>query len=185
MFVIAFFMNYCEPRMKSLLQILLALLLINGTVFSQTDEETMSVNPLKAQKTESYFGIGVQAGLATGSGIMFRAMIPERYAFEATLGIITLEGYTYFSSGIEAQYRLNTNNNERVFLLAGAGFYYKNKGEGNIFDAPFRAGFGAGYDWFLDNRNTMLGIEVPLTLFFEDKVSIFPTPQVTFTYYFR
>jgi len=179
--------------MKTILYVLL--ILVGYTSYAQTSPPVMATpptdevpieNPLQAQKTDTYFGIGLQAGLATGSGMMFRAMIPERYAVEATIGIVTLGDYTYFSSGVEAQYRLNANNNERIFLLLGGGFYSKNKGEGNIFDAPFRAGFGAGYEWFFGNGNAMLGAEVPLTLFFEEnELVIFPTPQISFMYYFR
>ncbi len=167
--------------MKKFLLLFGVLLVLGSEIQAQSD-----AIPLILQKEETYYGIGLQAGLATGSGVMFRAIIPERFAVEATIGVITLGDYTYFSSGLEGQFRLNPDDNNRIFLLAGGGFYSKNKGLGNSFSAPWRLGIGAGYDWLFGNHNNaMLGLEIPLTVFFDDKTTIIPTPQLSFMYYFR
>ncbi|HRK58982.1 MAG TPA: hypothetical protein PLI74_05035, partial [Candidatus Kapabacteria bacterium] len=86
--------------MKNLLLLFGTLLVLAFDMKAQTDAV-----PLILQKEEPYYGIGLQAGLATGSGIMFRAIIPDRFAAEATIGVITLGDYTYFSSGLEGQFR--------------------------------------------------------------------------------
>lgn len=135
--------------------------------------------------TTPYFGLGLQAGFATGVGISLRYTSPQRMAGEFNFGYITAgENRAFYSFGAEFQYQLDNSLDSRLYALGGLGYYADDKATGNALSAPSRLGMGVGYEAYL-TRNTAFDFEVPLTFFFGDKITVLPTAQLGFIFYFR
>lgn len=132
-----------------------------------------------------YFGLGLQAGFATGVGISLRYTSPQRMAGEVNLGYITAgENRAFYSFGAEFQYQLDNSLDSRLYALSGLGYYADEKANGNALSAPTRLGIGVGYEAYL-SRSTAFDVEVPLTFFFGDRITLLPTAQLGFIFYFR
>jgi len=132
---------------------------------------------------EPHWGIGLQAGLATGSGISVRYAFGNRFAAEVILGYLAIQNPAY-SFGVEGQFLLDDDENHRLYALTGMSLNRITKGDTNNLEAPARAGLGIGFEYFVSTQAAISG-EVPITFFFQDKLQVFPTLQVQFTFYFK
>lgn len=134
-------------------------------------------------RDENFFALGVQAGLATGSGISFRYTSSSRFAAEINLGYIAIEK-TAWSVGGELQYLLSNSPKYRFYALGGLSANYVGENGANTLNAPVRIGIGVGYEWFF-NEHISLGAEVPITIFLDDPVIVLPIPQFQLMFYFQ
>lgn len=132
---------------------------------------------------EPHWGIGLQAGLATGTGVSVRYSFGNRFAAEVILGYLAIQNPAY-SFGAEGQFLLDDAFDHRLYALAGMSINRITKGDSNNLAAPVRAGLGVGYEYFFGTQAAISG-EVPITFFFQDKLQVFPTLQVQFTFYFQ
>ncbi len=183
--------------MRTTLLALLFLAIMPLAAWAQTDTLKPPTAPATPSNTlaselddENFFGVGLQVGLATGSGVTVRYSLANRFVFEVN-GIYLAINDPLWTVGFEGQYRLNTTTNSSLYALAGAGFYYAAKSDTNELaeptnklDAPVRAGVGVGYEWFI-SRNFSLAIELPVTIFIQDEIAVLPLPQLQVVYYFK
>lgn len=162
------------------------------TVKLQAATESVPMHPQETIggkfKQEVLYGVGLQAGLLSGSGLVARMHLPNRMGAQLGFGIIGIGDNMYWDIGGEFQYSFSSSNDDHLYGLAGAGYYYCSTSDttsGNELDKPFRLGFGVGYEWFV-SRNLVFNISLPITFFFGgDKTQIFPLPQVGLSYYFQ
>jgi hypothetical protein len=136
--------------------------------------------------TEEFWAVGLQAGTSTGWGLSARYTPASRWAFEVN-GIYTTLGSkrSTWSLAAEAQFELETAFDHRVYLMAGAGYHFWSDSErNNDLNKPFRAGVGPAYEWFF-SRRASLAAELPITVFFGDRLEVYPFPQLQFMYYFQ
>lgn len=134
----------------------------------------------------NFWAVGLQGGLATGSGLSVRTTMMNRFAFEAT-GFVWSTGNIWWNLGLEAQYLLDQAFDHRFYALGGVGYYFHaNDLKDNTLSAPFRIGVGIGYEWFFSPK-ACLAAEVPITFFPNDggKMTILPLPQLQLMFYFR
>jgi hypothetical protein len=134
-------------------------------------------------RDENFFALGLQAGLATGSGIAFRYTTPSRFAGEITIGYIAIEK-TAWSIGGELQYLLSNSSKYRFYALGGLSANYVGENGENTLNAPVRIGLGVGYEWFF-NEHISLGAEVPITIFLDNPAIVLPIPQLQLMFYFQ
>lgn len=140
-------------------------------------------------KSQTFFGVGLQAGLLSGSGLTARIHFPNRIGTQAAFGIIKFGDNLYWSAGAEFQYSFNSNADDHFYGLIGGGYYYASTDEddissGNELESPVRLGFGVGYEWFA-SRNLVWNITLPFTFFTGNKSTILPLPQLALAYYFQ
>ena len=176
--------------MRTTLLALFVLAIVPFAATAQTDTlkpptaTATSSNTLASElDDENFFGVGLQVGLATGSGVTVRYSLANRFVFEVN-GIYLAINDPLWTVGFEGQYRLNTTTNSSLYALAGAGFYHAAKGDTNKLDAPIRIGIGVGYEWFI-SRNFSLALELPITIFIQDEIAVLPLPQLQVIYYFK
>lgn len=150
-----------------------------------TAPTTTTVTP-EAMNSSEYFGVGIQAGFATGVGLSAGYSLPNRMAFHLNVGVLTpvADGRTWYSVGGEFQYKFDNSPNTRLYGLAGFGYYADEDSVRNRLAGPTRIGLGLGYEFFI-SRSGALSAEIPLTFFFGDKTSILPTLSLGYMYYFR
>lgn len=169
-----------------------------ATQQSSQDSEIKSAR--EAFKGDTYFGIGLQAGLSTGMGISVAAAFPDRIGTELTIGYLGFGDVTLFSIGAEGQYYLDDAGNSRLYALFGGGYYYavtdtaqidesgKKKqitNEANGGPGAGRIALGIGYEWAISKKMS-LSLEIPVTLFLgAAKTNVYPFPQLAMLYYFR
>lgn len=160
---------------------LIALALTAMPAISAADEDSVATNITK----QSYFGVGAQLGLATGSGITVRHTWPMGLTIEGTAFFFST-GRPIWNFGAEAQYLLSSGEMDRFYALGGVGFYYNGgTAQQNTLTGPTRIGIGVGYEWFVSNAMSLSG-ELPFTAFLgSGKVSVLPLPQLQFMFYFR
>ncbi len=192
------------------LLLILGMLMISATAFAQLNarpeqsapqtQDNSVISVRESFKDETYFGIGLQAGLTTGMGITFSSNFPNRLGAEMTVGYLGFGDVTLFSMGAEGQFYLDDAGNSRLYALLGGGYYYAvtdtaqtdDKGkkmpqinEANGGPGAGRIGLGIGYEWAISKKMT-LSLEIPITLFFGGpKSNVYPLPQLAMLYYFR
>jgi hypothetical protein len=146
---------------------------------------TSSGSIVWAKQHELVHGIGLQIGLATGSGISYRLMMPSRLTFEATALYFALNS-TFSNIGAEAQYDFSMLENSRFYGLAGGAYVFSsNASGGNGLGQPLRFGAGVGYETFLSHFASV-GVELPISVWVASgNTIVIPTPQVHFMYHFQ
>jgi hypothetical protein len=148
------------------------------------------VYPAQAQLTEhedyyltkSHWGVGLQAGLLSGSGISIRFHPHTRYGFELNAGAWKGGDNLIASFGAEAQYDFDWSGRNRFYGFVGLGYYQNGKDDPDDLKGPFRAGFGAGYDWDISSA-VIFSAELGVT-WFTDGI-ILPLPQIGISYLFN
>lgn len=158
-------------------------------VFAQDSPEAPVQSSSESQtvgsrlQSEDFFGLGLQTGLATGTGITIRYSNDSRLGGEVTLGLFALNR-SYISLGGEIHYMLSNSSKYRFYALGGmSGNFVSNDGA-NLLNSPIRLGIGAGYEWFLSNSLTF-GVELPFTIFLDSPISVLPLPQFQLMFYFQ
>ncbi|MBC8124831.1 MAG: hypothetical protein H7X70_03775 [Candidatus Kapabacteria bacterium] len=134
-------------------------------------------------RDENFFAIGLQAGVATGSGLAFRFSSASRFAGEIVMGYVAIRNPVW-SFGGELQYLLSNSSSYRFYALGGMSVNYVDKDGTNSLTAPARIGIGVGYEWFV-SENISLGAELPITIFLKSPTEVFPTPQLHMMFYFQ
>lgn len=144
--------------------------------------------------SQTTFGLGLQAGLLTGSGVSFRVHPAGRFGVQVVAGGITL-GERFFSSlGIEGQYDFDSDGRSRFYGFVGCGYYSNGHDAPKIMAngayeeeerlaAPFRLGLGAAYEVSL-SRKLVFTPSLGFTWFVRDG-DFWPTPQLALHYYFN
>lgn len=144
--------------------------------------------------SQTTFGLGLQAGLLTGSGVSFRVHPAGRFGVQVVAGGITLSERFFSSIGIEGQYDFDSDGRSRFYGFVGCG-YYSNGHEapkltenGQYEDeerlaAPFRLGVGAAYEISL-SRKLVFTPSLGFTWFVRDG-DFWPLPQLALHYYFN
>lgn len=165
-------------------------LLLSSLVFASPivaqDAEPMAATTIDKMQTEQYWAVGLQAGITTGMGISLRTVLPNRFAFEAQGGYLSVSDGVW-SAGVEAQFQLDYAFDHRLYALAGVGaFFDGDSSSTNTLKQPTRLGVGIGYEYFMGQK-TVLGFEVPVTFFIGggEKMQVLPLPQLQFMYYFN
>lgn len=169
--------------MKTTLLILSVVTVLATIPVVAQDTTARSTSFVEGLALEPHWGIGLQAGLATGSGVSVRYSFGNRFAAEVILGYLAIQNPAY-SFGAEGQFLLDDAFDHRLYALAGMSANRITKGDTNNLAAPIRAGLGVGYEYFFGTQAAISG-EVPVTFFFQDKLQVFPTLQVQFTFYFK
>ena len=135
----------------------------------------------------TYFAIGLNAGLVSGAGLSGRMSFPNGFSLQATTFIITLGDLLHFNIGAEGQYAFARGDDGRLFAVLGAGYYLTDDADstkpGNRIANPFRAGLGIGYEWFT-SRNFVLSLSGTIT-YFPTTSEFLPLPEFGMYYYFR
>ena len=134
-------------------------------------------------RDENFFAIGLQAGIATGSGLAFRFSSASRFAGEIIMGYVAIRNPVW-SFGGELQYLLSNSSSYRFYAIGGMSVNYVRKEGVNSLTAPVRIGIGVGYEWFV-SENISLGAELPITIFLESPTEVYPTPQLQMMFYFQ
>jgi hypothetical protein len=172
--------------MKSFYHVFLKTILLVFTaltipVVCIADEDSVAANITK----QSYFGVGAQLGLASGSGISVRHSWPNGLTLEGTAFFFST-GRPIWNFGAEVQYLLSSSDKDRLYALGGVGFYYNGgTASQNTLSSPTRIGVGIGYEWFVSNQMSV-SAELPFTVFLgTGTVSVLPLPQIQFMYYFN
>ncbi len=165
--------------------VVLCVLICSQALFAQDN----STRPIGEElKSQMFYGVGLQAGLFSGSGILVRAHFPNRMGAQTAFGVIKLGDNTYWTVGAEFQYSFNNNVDDHFYGLIGGGYYYASTDDveetGNELNSPARFGFGVGYEWFT-SRNLTFNITLPLIFFTGDETTILPIPQLALVYYFQ
>jgi hypothetical protein len=131
---------------------------------------------------ETFWGVGVQGGLATGMGLGVRFAI-NRFAFEVNGGYLAIE-QPLWSIGGEVQFTFATAETYRVYALGGISSNYVGDADTNSLEAPGRFGLGVAFEWFFA-PTVSLAAELPFTVFIEPEPTVLPLPQVQFMFYFQ
>ncbi len=136
--------------------------------------------------TPSY-AAGLNFGLISGTGLSGRFVHPIGVTLQLTFALMSVGDYFHANVGIEGQYGLIRNRNERFYALIGGGLYSSTTSDttrpGNRIANPFRFGFGFGYEYFL-SRQFVFSFAGALTVF-PTTGEVIPTPEVGFYFYFR
>jgi opacity protein-like surface antigen len=171
--------------MQTFLAVICCVVVAAGSSAAQDSTQSDREIPLR-MGSEEFWGVGLQAGTSTGWGLSARFAPASRWAFEAN-GIYTTLGSkrSTWSLAAEAQFELETAFDHRVYLMGGAGYHFwSDTDRNNILNKPFRASIGPAYEWFF-SRRASVAAELPITLFFGDRIEVYPFPQVQFMYYFQ
>lgn len=137
-----------------------------------------------ALRSSSYWGIGVQLGLTTGTGLQVSYVPSSELQYEATFLYFAPEALCI---GGEVQYALGRNvelRGYRTYSFLG-GLYAR------LDDITSVAlGVGVGIEAFLFTRNLGVSLELALTLWAAATrklggAAILPLPQVGLAYHFR
>lgn len=169
------------------------ILLTTTIVGITTTTNAQSVEPMLTSettvgemlRTETLYALGVQAGLTTGSGISFRASLPNRFAFELNAMYFST-GKPFWNIGGEVQYLLSNETNFKFYAMAGAGLFYSGTDiSTNGLGQPFRFGIGPGFEYYIAPM-AAIGAELPISAWVAtNNTVVIPTPQVHFMYYFK
>ncbi len=159
-----------------------------GVSYAQGDVETgepVTVGDNFYRNT--YFAVGLNAGLLSGAGIGARMSFPGGLAAQTSFFATSFGDYFHFNIGGEVQYAFDRNADGRLYSLLGVGFYSSRSDDetkpGNRIANPFRAGLGVGYEWFT-TRSLVVSISGALT-YFPSTGEVYPLPELGMYYYFR
>ncbi len=162
---------------------ILALILLAVSV-SEAQINVSDSTILKPKRfSENIFGIGVHASLTSGLGLSFRQRLAgTAIAYQITGGIIKAGSFFYYDLGAEFQLDLSGSDNDRVYVIGGAGYYFKGEAR-NELKTPTRIGVGIGYEFSLTKQ---IGASAGLLISgFLPNGDILPLPQLGFHYFFK
>jgi hypothetical protein len=139
----------------------------------------------------TYYAVGLNIGLLSGSGLAARASFPGGLAGQMAFFAVSVPGdkySTHFNIGGELQYSFSRNRSGRLYSLLGLGFYdtgYQDTtfGDGSAIANPFRIGIGIGYEYFT-SPNFVISISGAIT-YFPTTSEFFPLPELGLFYYFK
>jgi hypothetical protein len=98
-----------------------------------------SPDTTRASSPTRFHSIGFNVSSVSGIGLCYRNKPTPRDLYQITGGVLTSDGRTNFSAGIEYQYQLSKSPTFRYYLAAGAGLYSDVQSKGF-------AGFGIGLE---------------------------------------
>ncbi len=173
----------------ALIPAVLFLLAVQSPTVAQTVEDEGAV--FLSQTT---FGLGLQAGLLTGSGVSFRVHPAGRFGVQVVAGGITLSERFITSVGLEGQYDFDSDGRSRFYGFVGCGYYSNGHEAPKLTDnglyedeerlaSPFRLGLGAAYEISL-SRKLVFTPSLGFTWFVRDG-AFWPIPQAALHYYFN
>jgi hypothetical protein len=133
--------------------------------------------------TENIFGVGLHASLVSGFGLSFRQRFAgTAFAYQINGGIIKINRSLYYDIGGELQFDLSGSAYDRIYVIAGAGYYYSGDGR-NELSTPGRVGIGLGYEYAFTRQ---VGISFGLLIAgFLPNGDILPLPQIGIHYFFK
>ncbi|HUL44125.1 MAG TPA: hypothetical protein VLY03_07180 [Bacteroidota bacterium] len=130
--------------------------------------------------SQSIYGLGLSAGVASGFGLSFRHHLPGFFSYQIVGGVIKVDNKTDYNIGGEVQFDMTRGDRSRFFADASTGYFYSGDG-GNTLAGPYRLGLGLGWEW--GNFDPMNMSAELLFTYFSDG-TILPLPQVAIHYYF-
>ncbi len=168
-------------KIIKVVSIALALIFSLSDAFGQVTEDAQIQRP--KHFAENIFGIGLHASLVTGMGLSFRQRIANTaVAYQINGGILKLSSTFYYDFGGEFQFDLSGSDNDRIFLIAGLGYYYKGISTNDL-TTPLRIGAGAGYEFSLARQ---IGVSFGLLIMaFLPGGNILPLPQIGMHFFFK
>jgi hypothetical protein len=182
---------------------LLLLLFVCAGVASAQEDYAEQTSKFKEKEPnvfeqETIWGVGLQAGLLSGSGLGVRYHPAGRFGFQLVGGYITLPSGLFtteksapFSIGAEGQFDFDARGLSRFYGYIGLGYYSLNKedDEGTAEDesaddlaGPFRLGLGIAYEWPLSSK-IIFNANIGFTYFSDG--AFWPAPQFGLFYYFN
>jgi hypothetical protein len=132
------------------------------------------------------WGVGIQAGLLSGSGLGVRYHPLGRFAGQFVAGGFTASKKFIWSFGFEGQFDFDVMKQSRFYGLAGFGVYSTGTDDSTSeakLKAPVRLGLGIGYEWAMNNKMVFY-IDLMFTYFAKES-DFLPLPQIGMFYYFR
>jgi hypothetical protein len=130
---------------------------------------------------KAHWGVGLQAGLLSGTGVSVRWHPKARFGFEINGGAFKGGDHLLASFGGEAHYDFDWSERNRFYGFAGFGYYQNGKDDPDMLKSPLRIGVGVGYDWDI-SKTVIFSVELGLTYFSEGQ--FLPLPQVGISYLF-
>jgi hypothetical protein len=133
--------------------------------------------------SENIFGVGLHASLVSGFGLSFRQRLAgTAFAYQLNGGIIKIDRTLIDDFGGELQFDLSGSPYDRIYVIAGAGYYYSGEGR-NELSTPLRIGIGLGYEYAFTRQ---IGVSLGLLIsgFFPNG-DILPLPQIGIHYFFK
>ncbi len=127
------------------------------------------------------FGLGLAAGVATGSGISFRHHLPSVMSYQLTGGIIKVNDNLSYSLGAEVQFDLARGPLSRFYVGGGVSYYYSGSSSHNDMEGPARMGAGIGGEYAGASGIHFSG-NLMFTYFSDG--TVLPLPQIGIYYYF-
>lgn len=179
-------MNILLKKYITVTIVALAILSINSlTVAAQTTQTQQTIGEDLYNNT--YFAIGANAGLLSGTGLAARVSFPGGFTSQAAFFVMTFGQYTHFNIGGEIQYAFDRGSSGRLYSMLGLGFYSstsdKPEKPGNRIANPFRTGLGIGYEWFTSEK-VVVSLSGAIT-YFPSTGEVYPLPELGLFYYFR
>ena len=116
-------------------------------------------------------------------GVSFRQRIANTaVAYQINGGILKLSSTYYYDIGGEFQFDLSGSDNDRVYIIAGLGYYYKGISTNDL-TTPIRIGAGVGYEFSMAKQiGLSLGL---LVMAFLPGGNILPLPQIGMHFFFK
>ena len=169
-------------KIIKVVSIVLALILSLSDGIAQVGDNDTQV-PRPKHFADNIFGIGLHASLVTGMGISFRQRIANTaVAYQINGGVLKFSSTYLYDIGGEFQFDLSGSDNDRVYLIAGLGYYYKGMSVNDL-TTPIRIGAGGGYEFSMTKQiGLSLGV---LIMAFLPGGNILPLPQIGMHFFFK
>jgi hypothetical protein len=132
---------------------------------------------------ENIFGVGLHGSLVSGLGLSFRQRFAgTAIAYQINGGIIKAGSSLYYDIGGELQFDLSGSEFDRIYVIAGGGYYYSGNGKNDL-STPGRLGVGIGYEYAMTRQ---IGVSFGLLISgFLPNGDILPLPQIGIHYFFK
>lgn len=157
--------------------------------------------PLAAQTpydTSRNQGVGVAAGVASGTGLSYQEILPSAFGYRGTLALWKLDDFFFVDIGASALRILRDDGERRIYLIGGVSYWRRTDEEtevildddGNVsgerisddVDDSVALGAGAGVEFPFGSR-AGLSLEAVFT-YWADSGDLLPLPQAALHYHF-
>lgn len=160
-----------------------------------------AAQPLTAQipyDTDRNQGIGVIAGLASGTGISYQEILPSAFGYRGAVALWKVGDFFFFDAGVSGLRVLRDDGDRRIYLVGGLSYWRRSDEETEpildendnvigerIFDDvddSWSLGFGVGVEVPFGTR-AALSLEALFT-YWADSGDLLPLPQAAVHYHF-
>jgi hypothetical protein len=148
------------------------------SLFSSPDDQQLNIFLYKPR-----WGVGLQFGLLSGTGLAVRFHPESRFSAQLAAGGIKISESMLWSVGAEGQFDFDIMKDSRFYGLVALGYHSVKDSTEQKLDATFRVGFGIGYEWAISSKAVCF-ITLPF-VYWVDAQNFYPFPQAGIIYYFR